>query len=634
MLLLGTLLSGVFFAAARVLSAADPAPSATLQGGVAAVEIGVKSEAMGRSMPALVLLPPSYARRPAARYPVLYLLHCAGGDYRMWVQGTGLIRELASRELIVVCPEGTPLGWYLDSPVRPRSAVETHLVRELIPQIDREFRTLAARSGRAIGGYSMGGHGAITLAAKHPDLFASAGSLGGILDLPRWPGQWGLDAVLGPLATGREVWIAHSAMGLSGRFAKEAAGMKLLIDCGLDDFALPENRAFHRRLGVLGVPHVYREREGGHELMYGAQHLPEHLDFHLAALKEAASAPPATAPVTGYFTHPAFLKHRTGEGHPERPERLTAIETALKQNGIWDRLAHPVPAPASLATLQLVHDADYIATARRDIEAGRTTLSTGDTMVSPESWDAAILAAGAVCDAVDAVLAGKLRNAFCAVRPPGHHACPARGMGFCVFNNIAIGARHALRARGIDRVLVIDWDVHHGNGTQDAFWTDGSVLQFHTQQVGIYPGSGKREERGAGAAEGRILNFPIEFDSGIEVFAKLYTERLAPAARAFKPQLILVSAGYDSHADDPLGGLALRSEDFGRLTRMVLDLADELCQGRVVIALEGGYDLNALGASATATIAELDARGRAVQLKSVTHNPPVATAEQPMEKTR
>jgi acetoin utilization deacetylase AcuC-like enzyme len=182
-----------------------------------------------------------------------------------------------------------------------------------------------------------------------------------------------------------------------------------------------------------------------------------------------------------------------------------------------------------------------------------------------------------------------------------------------VFNNIAIGARHALRARGLERILIIDWDVHHGNGTQDAFWTDGSVLQFHTQERGIYPGSGKKGERGAGPAEGRILNFPLERGSGVEVFAKLYTERLAPAARAFKPQLILVSAGYDSHADDPLGGLGLQTEDFGRLTRIVLDLADELCQGRVVIALEGGYDLNALGASAAATIAELEARSRTVQ---------------------
>jgi len=267
---------------------ADVSPQA-LPGGVAAVELVIESKAMGRPMPVLVLLPPSYAQRPAARYSVLYLLHCAGGDYRMWAQGTDLIRELASRELIVVCPDGTSHGWYLDSPIRPRSAVETHLVRELIPRIDRDFRTLAARSGRAISGFSMGGHGAITLAAKHPDLFASASSFGGILDLTRWPGHWGLDAVLGPFATGREVWSAHSALGLAGRFAKEAAGIKLMIDCGRDDFALPDNRLFHRRLDELAVPHTYRERAGGHEIAYCSRHLSEHLDFHLAAMKVAAA---------------------------------------------------------------------------------------------------------------------------------------------------------------------------------------------------------------------------------------------------------------------------------------------------------------------------------------------------------
>ncbi len=450
----------LFFTAVLVLSAAETATSQALPGGGVAVEIRVESEAMGGPMPALALLPPSYARQPAARYPVLYLLHCAGGDYLMWAQGTDLVRELASRELIVVCPEGTPLGWYLDSPVRPKSALETFLIRELIPQVDREFRTRPGRSGRALAGFSMGGHGAITLVAKRPDLFASASSFGGILDLVRWPGHWGLDAVLGPLADNRDRWIAHSAMGLSGRFSKEAAGVKVFLDCGLDDFALPENRDFHRRLDGLGVPHAYLERPGRHAVDYCSQHLAEHLDFHLAAMTGAVPAPPAAlaspapqadggppaAPATGYFTHPAFLKHQTGEGHPERPERLAAIETELRKQELWDRLAHPVPAPASLATIGLVHDADYIATARKDIEAGRSALSTGDTSVSPGSWEAAILAVGAVCDAVDAVLAGKLRNAFCAVRPPGHHATPARGMGFCVFNNVAVGGRRPARA--------------------------------------------------------------------------------------------------------------------------------------------------------------------------------------------
>ena len=190
--------------------------------------------------------------------------------------------------------------------------------------------------------------------------------------------------------------------------------------------------------------------------------------------------------------------------------------------------------------------------------------------------------------------------------------------------------KHRTGAGHPGRVLVIDWDVHHGNGTQDAFWTDPAVLQFHTQQRGIYPGNGKEDERGADAAEGNIMNIQLERGSGIEVFEKLYTEHLAPAARAFKPQLILVSAGYDSHADDPLGGLGLQTEDFGRLTRMILDLSDELCQGRVVIALEGGYDLNALGNGAAATIAELEARGRAIQRQDSPSSTPAVTTEQPV----
>lgn len=289
MLALATLLTGAFFAAARVLPAAEPAPAATLQGGVAAVEIAVQSEAMGRSMPALVFFPPSYARNQESRYPVLYLLHCAGCDYRTWPEYSVLVDELASRDLIVVCPEAAPRGWYIDSPVRSRSAIETFLIRDLVPRVDREFRTITARSGRALCGFSMGGHGAITLAAKHPDLFVSASSIGGILDLARWPRHWGLDDVLGPLSTNRDSWVAHSAMGLAGRFVKEAAGMQLLIDCGTRDFAMPENRAFHQRLDDLGVKHVYRERAGDHSMDYCSRHLAEHLDFHLAATKVAVT---------------------------------------------------------------------------------------------------------------------------------------------------------------------------------------------------------------------------------------------------------------------------------------------------------------------------------------------------------
>ena len=318
----------------------------------------------------------------------------------------------------------------------------------------------------------------------------------------------------------------------------------------------------------------------------------------------------SSAARTAFLFHPAFLEHDAGPWHPERPERLIAINERLEADGLWDRLAHPKPEPAPLETIALVHDPAYIELARREIESGAPDLSTGDTAVCEASWRAALVAAGAATGAVDLVLSDvktrRAKNAFCAVRPPGHHSRPVGGgMGFCVFNNIAIAARHARKAHGIDRVLIVDWDVHHGNGTQDAFWTDGSVCQFHTHQRGIYPGTGWENERGAGEAEGLIRNFPLLRGSGIETFERLYLEELAPAAKDFKPELILVSAGYDSHKDDPLGGLALEEEGYARLTEIVLGLADELCSGRVVMTLEGGYNLDALAASVSATVRKM-----------------------------
>ncbi len=328
------------------------------------------------------------------------------------------------------------------------------------------------------------------------------------------------------------------------------------------------------------------------------------------------------APRSGYFCHPAFLRHDTGPGHPERAERLLAIEAALKREGLWPRLRHVEPKPATLQTLRLVHMADYIEKARREILAGSRELSTGDTAVSLDTWDAAIFAAGAVCDAIDAVMDGVLQNAFCAVRPPGHHARPSGGMGFCVFNNVAIGVRHALCRSEIQRVLILDWDVHHGNGTQEAFWEDAAVLQFHIHQRGIYPGSGLESERGGGAATGRVMNYPLPRGSGGQEVIKLLTEKLAPAAREFRPDFVVVSAGYDAHRDDPLGGLALTTDDFGRISRFVLDLAGELCDGRVVFVLEGGYNLRALGDSVAATIREM----LAVSARTSSHSCPTSPA--------
>jgi acetoin utilization deacetylase AcuC-like enzyme len=312
---------------------------------------------------------------------------------------------------------------------------------------------------------------------------------------------------------------------------------------------------------------------------------------------------------TAFFYHPDFLKHDPGPHHPECSQRLTRIVERLHAVGLWEKLAHPEPKPASVETVALVHAPAYIKLARQEIQKGQTSLSTGDTAVCKESWNAAMMAAGAVTDAVDLVMAGRAANAFCAVRPPGHHARPQRGgMGFCIFNNVAIGARHAQKSHKVDRLLIVDWDVHHGNGTQDTFYSDGGVMQFHTQQRGIYPGSGREDEQGEGPAKGLVMNYPLPRGTGNKEFKRLYQEKLVPAARRFKPQIILVSAGYDSHKDDPLGSLKLDEEGFAVLTQIVRSLAEELCQGRLVLVLEGGYNLDATAASVSATVRVLLSR--------------------------
>jgi acetoin utilization deacetylase AcuC-like enzyme len=294
--------------------------------------------------------------------------------------------------------------------------------------------------------------------------------------------------------------------------------------------------------------------------------------------------------------------HRTAPGHPECPERLTVVRTALEP------LNAPLILPSRRAELDgitLCHDPRYVESVLRDIRDGETELAGGDVSVSTESGDVALHAVGGVIDTVDAVLSGQADNAFCAVRPPGHHARPAAAMGFCLFNNIAIAARHAQKHHGIARVAIVDWDVHHGNGTQEIFYRDGSVLFFSTHQSPWYPGTGQADETGDGKGNGKIFNHPLPAGSGQAEIGGAFRETLLPALEKFRPELILVSAGFDSRAGDPLGHFRLTDADFAELTRLLRDAADRFSQGRLVSLLEGGYNLRGLGPAVRAHVSEL-----------------------------
>ncbi|MEP6963354.1 MAG: histone deacetylase, partial [Acidobacteriota bacterium] len=255
--------------------------------------------------------------------------------------------------------------------------------------------------------------------------------------------------------------------------------------------------------------------------------------------------------------------------------------------------------------LALVHTRPYIQLAHREIRAGRTELSTGDTTISPGSLDAALAATGGILNAIDAVVTGKAPNAFCAVRPPGHHARPDQGMGFCIFNSIAVAARYAQRHHGLAKVLIVDWDVHHGNGTQDTFYQDGSVFFFSTHQSPWYPGTGPASETGAGPGKGATMNRPFPAGAGKAQVVSAFTEDLRRAADAFRPDLVLISAGFDSRLGDPLGGFTLEDPDFQDLTKVMLEVAAKHANGRLVSVLEGGYNLSGLAAAAAAHVKAL-----------------------------
>ena len=307
--------------------------------------------------------------------------------------------------------------------------------------------------------------------------------------------------------------------------------------------------------------------------------------------------------MTALIADPISKEHTTGRNHPERPERFDAALGALEGLDL-SRL------PARVATadeIALCHSKAYIRTVEHEVMAGFHDLSTGDTVISARSLDAAVFAAGAALNAVDAVLDHKARNAFCIVRPPGHHATPNRGMGFCIFNNVAVAARYAQRKYGVERVLIADWDVHHGNGTQEIFYCDGSVFFCSTHQSPWYPGTGPAEETGQDKGEGWIMNRPFEAGAGRREILGVFQEMLIPAAERVKPELVIISAGFDSRLGDPLGQFRLTDADFKDLTNVMLEIADKHAQGRLVSVLEGGYSLEGLAAGVRAHVEALSA---------------------------
>lgn len=308
---------------------------------------------------------------------------------------------------------------------------------------------------------------------------------------------------------------------------------------------------------------------------------------------------------TALIADPFCKEHDSGAGHPEQPRRFDAVLEGLKGTGMLEKLTRLEPRAVAREDLLLVHTAEYLDRAEHDIRSGEEQLSTGDTSVGSQSWEVALRAAGSALAGVDAVLTGKTANAFCLVRPPGHHATPSRGMGFCIFNNVALAARHAQRRHGIGRVAIVDWDVHHGNGTQDAFYRDGSVFFFSSHQSPWYPGTGAASETGEGEGKGTTLNCPLPAGSGRKEIFDAFENKLLPALESFRPELVLISAGFDSRVEDPLGQFTLSDQDFADLTKLMMRVADRHAKSRVVSVLEGGYRLVGLASAAAAHVQAL-----------------------------
>jgi len=301
------------------------------------------------------------------------------------------------------------------------------------------------------------------------------------------------------------------------------------------------------------------------------------------------------------LSHPACLNHLTPQGHPERPDRLRAIERALEHEK-FQMLAREQAPLAALELIALAHPMDYVEQVRDASPREGMVRIDADTTMSPGTLEASLRAAGGACQAVDEVMTAKVANAFVATRPPGHHAETATPMGFCLFNNAAIAARHAQKQHGAERVAIVDFDVHHGNGSQEIFWSDASVMYCSTHQMPLYPGTGARSECGA---HDNIVNAPLSAGNGGREFREAFELAILPRLEAFRPDLIVISAGFDAHARDPLANLNLLEPDYAWVTKKLMEVADKHAEGRIVSVLEGGYDLEGLAQSVAAHVGAL-----------------------------
>ncbi len=308
---------------------------------------------------------------------------------------------------------------------------------------------------------------------------------------------------------------------------------------------------------------------------------------------------------TGFVFDPGFLEHDTGPGHPERPERASAIVSHLGKLP-WTKKLQRLPAQrADLRWIRSIHADDYLRRAEAACRKGAPYLDSMDVAISPRSYDVALLAAGAPLVLADAIIGGAIRNGFALVRPPGHHAEYDAALGFCLFNNVAILARYLQQQHGIDKVAIVDWDVHHGNGTQHAFETDPSVLYISLHQHPFYPGTGAASEQGEGKGKGTVVNCPMPAGAGDSAYERAFAQRIVPALDAFAPDILLISAGFDAHRDDPLAEIQLSTGAFAWMSRQLIDVAESTADGRIISVLEGGYNLSRIGECVAAHLDEL-----------------------------